>query len=147
LTGENVMKSNHGYVGTRRDFVRAGIMGVTGLSLDRFLRLASGNESDVARTKAPPLADSVLFINLAGGPSHLDTLDMKPDGPSETRGEFQPIASKLTGLPVCEHLPKFASIADQYTLLRGISHSSGSHPLGQSYISTGNQPPRSCTRR
>lgn len=124
---------------TRRDFVRAGVMGMTGLSLDRFLRLVRASESANSNgTKS--LADSVLFVNLAGGPSHLDTLDMKPEGPSETRGEFKPISSKLAGLAVCEHLPKFAAIADQYALIRGISHSSGSHPLGQSYISTGNRP-------
>ena len=122
---------------TRRDFVRAGVMGMTGLSLPSFLRLAAANESDAGNTS---LADSVLFVNLAGGPSHLDTLDMKPEGPSETKGEFKPISSKLAGLQVCEYLPKFAAIADQYTLIRGISHSSGSHPLGQSYISTGNRP-------
>ncbi len=123
---------------TRRSFVRAGVMGLTGLSLEQFLRL--GEAGDAAGAKKRPSADGVLFVNLAGGISHLDSLDMKPEGPSETKGEFKPIASRLTGLPVCEHLPKFASVADQYTLIRGISHSSGSHPLGQSYISTGNRP-------
>jgi len=125
---------------TRRDFVRAGVMGMTGLSLASFLRLTSAQESSASGAGTSSLADSVLFVNLAGGPSHLDTLDMKPEGPSETKGEFKPIDSKLVGLQVCEYLPKFAAIADQYTLIRGISHSSGSHPLGQSYISTGNRP-------
>jgi hypothetical protein len=115
-------------------------MGMTGLSLASFLRLAGAKESTASGEGTSSLADSVLFVNLAGGPSHLDTLDMKPEGPSETKGEFKPIASKLAGLQVCEYLPKFAAIADQYTLIRGISHSSGSHPLGQSYISTGNRP-------
>ncbi len=119
---------------TRRDFVRLGAMGGTGLALSNFLRLAAANEGRKAT------ADSVLFINLAGGPSHLDTLDMKPDGPSETRGEFQPIQSKLSGLAVCEHLPKFAAAADRFTLIRGISHTAGAHPQGQSWISTGNRP-------
>jgi hypothetical protein len=127
------------YGWTRRNFVRAGVMGMTGLALNDFLRLAQATEN-TSGSSAKALADGVLFVNLAGGVSHLDTLDMKPDGPSETKGEFNPIDSKLAGLPVCEHLPKFAAIADQYTLIRGISHSSGSHPLGQSYISTGNRP-------
>lgn len=131
------MAFEHGH--TRRDFVRAGLMGMTGLSLDRFLRLARADQTD-SSGKQTARADSVLFVNLAGGPSHLDTLDMKPDGPSDTKGEFKPIGSKIAGLPVCEYLPKFAAIADQYTLIRGIRHSSGSHPLGQSYISTGNRP-------
>lgn len=128
------MKSRYCDGTTRRDFLQAGMLGGLGLSLPTFLRLAAAND------KRKASADAVLFINLAGGPSHLDTLDMKPEGPSETRGEFKPIQSKLAGLNVCEYMPKFAAAADQFTLLRGISHSAGSHPLGQSYISTGNRP-------
>jgi hypothetical protein len=119
---------------TRRDILQAGLLGGVGLSLANFLRLAEASEPRKAT------ADAVLFINLAGGPSHLDTLDMKPDGPSDTRGEFKPIQTKLPGLNACEYMPKFAAAADRFTLLRGISHSAGSHPLGQSYISTGNRP-------
>lgn len=119
---------------TRRDFLRAGAIGSLGLTIPSYLRLAQANEGR-KRT-----ADAVLFINLEGGPSHLDTLDMKPDGPSETRGEFKPIQSAIPGLNVCEYMPKFAAVADKFTLLRGMSHSAGSHPLGQSYISTGNRP-------
>ena len=118
---------------TRRDFVRLGVMGGTGLTLSNFLRLAAADEQKST-------ADACLFINLAGGPSHLDTLDMKPDAPAETIGEFKPIQSKLTGLQVCEHLPKLATIIDQFTLIRGISHTAGAHPQGQSWISTGNRP-------
>ncbi len=118
---------------TRRDMLQAGVLGLTGLTLSSFLRAA-----DSAKREAT--ADSVLFINLAGGPSHLDTLDMKPDGPADTRGEFQAVQSKLSGLVVCEHLPKMAAAAHQFTLIRGISHTAGAHPQGQSYISTGNRP-------
>ncbi|HRX78082.1 MAG TPA: DUF1501 domain-containing protein [Pirellulaceae bacterium] len=118
----------------RRDFLRAGAIGSLGLTLPSFLRLAQANEGRKSS------ADAVLFINLEGGPSHLDTLDMKPEGPSETRGEFKPIQSAIPGLNVCEYMPKFAAVADKFSLLRGISHSAGSHPLGQSYISTGNRP-------
>ncbi|MBC8353546.1 MAG: DUF1501 domain-containing protein [Planctomycetes bacterium] len=128
------MKSQYCDGTTRRDFLRAGVLGGLGLSLPNFLRLTAASEGRQAT------ADAVLFINLAGGPSHLDTLDMKPEGPSETRGEFNPIQSKLAGLNVCEYMPKFAAAADRFTLMRGISHSAGSHPLGQSYISTGNLP-------
>ena len=119
---------------TRRNALQVGVVGLTGLTLSDYLRLAN------AESQKNSTADSVLFINLAGGPAHLDTLDMKPDGPAETRGEFKPIPSKLPGLQVCEYMPKFAEAADQFALIRGISHSAGSHPLGQSYISTGNRP-------
>lgn len=119
---------------TRREFLRVGTIGGLGLTVPSYAKFAFANEGQ-NRT-----ADAVLFINLEGGPSHLDTLDMKPDGPSETRGEFKPIQSAIPGLNVCEYMPKFAKFADRFTLLRGISHSAGSHPLGQSYISTGNRP-------
>jgi hypothetical protein len=128
------MKSRYCDGVKRRDFLRAGAIGSLGLTLPSFLRLAQANEGRKSS------ADAVLFINLEGGPSHLDTLDMKPEGPSETRGEFKPIQSAIPGLHVCEYLPKFAAVADKFALLRGISHSAGSHPLGQSYISTGNRP-------
>ncbi len=119
---------------TRRDFVRVGVMGGTGLSLANFLRLASADETRNAT------ADSCLFINLGGGPAHQDTLDMKPEGPSDTRGEFTPINSSLPGLQVCEHLPKLATVADRFALVRGIHHTAGAHPQAQSWLSTGNRP-------
>ena len=119
---------------SRRTTLQAGFLGLAGLGLPDWLRLAS------AEDKKESAADAVLFLNLAGGPAHLDTLDMKPESPVETRGEFKPIDSSLPGLICCEHLPKIAQMADQFTILRGISHSAGSHPLGQSYISTGNRP-------
>ena len=115
--------------------MRVGVLGFTGLTFSNYLRILQADES-----KKKSTADACLFINLAGGPSHLDTLDMKPDAPAETRGEFKRIQSKLPGLHVCEYLPKFAKIADQFTLIRGISHTVGDHPQGQSYISTGNRP-------
>ena len=119
---------------TRRDMLQVGFLGITGLTTSNFLRMAS------AATGKKTTADAVLFLNLAGGPAHLDTLDMKPDGKSEQAGEFKPIQSKVAGLHVCELLPKITAATDQFTLIRGISHTAGSHPQGQSYISTGNRP-------
>lgn len=119
---------------SRRDFLTVGALGVGGLSMTDWL------PSLRAEDQAESSADAVLFINLGGGPSHLDSLDMKPDGPAETRGEFAHIPTKISGLVACEHLPKLAGMIDQYTLLRGISHSTGDHLQGQMYISSGNRP-------
>lgn len=118
---------------TRREALRVGVLGSLGLGLADFLRLAQGNE--LSRR-----AEAVIFVNLKGGPSHLDTLDMKPDAPADERGEFKSIPSKLPGLRVCEHLPKFAQVADQFTLIRGISHAVGDHPQADEYLYTGNRP-------
>ena len=121
---------------SRRDWIQAGVAGIAGLTLGDFLALA--DDQAVASKKST--ADSVLFVNLAGGPSHLDTLDMKEGLPSENQSEFKPIQSKVAGLPVCEHLPRIASLLDQVCLLRGVSHTAGDHPQGQAYISSGNRP-------
>ncbi len=119
---------------TRRDSLQVGALGLSGLTMASGLQPVSANDA------ANSTADSVLFVNLGGGPAHLDTLDMKPDGPAETKGEFKPIQTSLPGLLACEHMPNFAQVADQFTLLRGISHTVGDHPQGQAYISTGNRP-------
>lgn len=119
---------------TRRDFLTAGAIGGLSLTLTDYLRLSAAETAKKAK------ADACLFLNLGGGVSHLDTLDMKPAGPAENKGPFQPIQSNMKGLPVCEHLPEFAKIADKFCLMRGMSHTSGAHPQGQSYISTGNRP-------
>ena len=119
---------------TRRTLLQAGALGAAGLTLADWLRLSNANDVSERR------ADAVLFVNLAGGPAHLDTLDMKPEGPADTRGPFGNIQSSIPGLVVCEHLPKFAQIVDRFTLIRGISHTTGDHPQGQAYIATGNRP-------
>ncbi len=118
---------------SRRNLLKLGVISATGLHLSSYLRAAE-------RSPLNATADSVIFLNLAGGVSHLDTLDMKPEGPEETRGEFAPIQTSMPGLVVCQHLPQVAKVIDQFALLRGIHHSAGAHPQGQSWISTGNRP-------
>ena len=120
---------------SRRRLLQAGTLSATGLVLPEFLRLAQAAEPGKSST-----ADAVLFLNLAGGPAHLDTLDMKENLPQETRSEFSSISSNVAGLHVCEHLPKLAGMLDEFALIRGISHTTGDHPQGQAYIATGNRP-------
>lgn len=123
---------------SRRNVLQAGFLGGLGLSLSNFLNLSALNAESTGKKTSK--ADSVLFLNLAGGVSHLDTLDRKPEAPVETQGEFKSIQTCVPGYDVCEYMPKYAAMADQFTLLRGISHSAGAHPQGQSWISTGNRP-------
>ena len=80
---------------SRRGILQAGVLGATGLSLADALQMVHGDSGSKAT------ADSVLFLNLAGGPAHLYTLDMKENLPEETRSEFKAISSKLPGLAVC----------------------------------------------
>lgn len=118
----------------RRDFLRLGVLGATGLSLPGFLRMAE------AGTVRPGKATSAIFINLGGGPSHIDTFDLKPDAPSEFRGEFNPIDTNVPGIQISEHLPKLAKCADKFAILRGVSHSLAAHEFGTKYMNTGNRP-------
>ncbi|MDZ4687151.1 MAG: DUF1501 domain-containing protein [Planctomycetaceae bacterium] len=119
----------------RRDFLKVGMLGGSALTLPGFLQLASAGE-----VKEKAKAKSAIFINLQGGPTHLDTFDLKPDSPSEYRGEFNPIATNVAGIQISEHLPKIAQVMDKFTLLRGITHTLAAHELGQQYVNTGNKP-------
>lgn len=117
----------------RRDFLKAGALG-TGLSLAGYLRLAK------AGVVKPTAAKAAIFVNLAGGPSHVDTFDPKPGAPDEIRGEFKPIDTKSPGVQISEHLPKLASHTDKFAILRGVSHTLAAHDLGSRYLNSGNRP-------
>src|SRR3989449_2822675 len=88
---------------SRREVLTAGALGLGGLTLADLLRAeaAAGIRSS---------AKAVINIHLDGGPPHLDMIDLKPNAPVEIRGEFKPIATKLTGFQVCELMPKLAGV-------------------------------------
>ena len=65
---------------------------------------------------------AVIFVWLPGGPPHQDTFDMKPDAPAEYRGAYKPIRTNVPGIDICEHLPRLATCADKYALIRSIAH-------------------------
>ncbi|MEO2035538.1 MAG: DUF1501 domain-containing protein [Planctomycetaceae bacterium] len=119
----------------RRDFLRAGVAGGAGLTLARYLQMAHADQINRSAR-----ATSAIFINLNGGPSHLDTFDLKPDAPEEFRGEFSPIQTSVPGVFISEHLPKLAQVMDKFCILRGVSHSVAAHQLGTEYVNTGNRP-------
>ena len=119
----------------RRDFLKAGAVGGTGLTLASYAQLAAASNLDAAAK-----GKSAIFVNLNGGPSHMDTFDPKPDAPSEYRGEFKTIQTCLPGVVISEHLPKIATCMDKFALLRGVSHSVAAHELGTKYVNTGNRP-------
>jgi hypothetical protein len=121
----------------RRDFLRVGAItgfGI-GFSLQHFL--AHGAAAPARRTGK---AKAAIFVRLGGGPSHMDTFDLKPDAPETHRGEFKPIATNVDGVQISEDLPKLAQCADKYTVLRGVSHTLAAHELGTLYMGTGNRP-------
>ena len=107
---------------------------MTGLNLAGYLNMAQAGELAQAQ------AENAIFVNLTGGPSHLDTFDMKPDAPAEYRGTFNPIKTNVAGIEISEHLPHLATCADKFTVFRGVSHTLGAHRLGTEYVNTGNRP-------
>jgi hypothetical protein len=126
----------------RREALQVGYSGLLGVGLPAILagqaRAAEAKRSTAAGPKSPK---SVLIIFLTGAPSHHDTFDMKPDAPVEIRGEFQPIATSVPGVHLCEHLPQLASRADKYALLRTLSHSDNNHLMSTHHVLTGNKQP------
>jgi uncharacterized protein (DUF1501 family) len=119
----------------RREFLRLGAFGTAGLGLAQYLRLAEAGEvRETAKAKA------AIFIDLQGGPSHMDMFDLKPDAPAEYRGLFNPVRTNVPGVEICEHLPKLAQCADKFAILRGVTHTLGAHDLGSRYVNTGSRP-------
>ena len=87
-------------------------------------------------TPARPVR-SVIYLFLTGGPSQHDTFDMKPEGPSEYKGEFQPIQTATPGIQICEHLPLLAARSQQWSLVRSLTHSESGHGRGTYVMLTG----------
>ncbi|MFO0868634.1 MAG: DUF1501 domain-containing protein [Pirellulales bacterium] len=118
----------------RRGFLRAGFLGFAGLTLADLLRaegVAAGG-TGLGRAKR-----SVILIWQHGGPSQLDTFDMKPEAPAEYRGPYEPISSSLVGLPICEKMPFHARIMDRTTVFRGFTHGNGDHWAAAHWLLTG----------
>ncbi len=107
---------------SRRELLRVGGLGTLGISLPQLLAARNSTaESVVSGLTAKADACIILFLN--GGPSHLDMWDMKPTGPIEIRGEFNPVATSLSGVKICEHLPRLARQMHRATLIRSMNHS------------------------
>lgn len=117
---------------SRRSFLKVGALG-TSLTLSQYLEVQ-------AVTGKPDTGRSAILVFLMGGPAHQDTFDLKPGAPPEYRGQFRPIKTAVPGMEICEHLPRLASRADRYALIRGITHSLADHGLGTRYLMTGNLP-------
>jgi hypothetical protein len=96
---------------TRRTWLQIGGLALGGLALPDLLRAQAQNGSGNG-------AKGVIMVLLPGGPTHLDTFDLKPDAPAEIRGEFRPIATNVPGLDLCEHMPRLARVADKLTVIR-----------------------------
>jgi uncharacterized protein (DUF1501 family) len=109
---------------TRRGMLKTGLAGMAGLSLPTLLQ-ARAVASPSGRTA--PTGKSVILLWMAGGPSHIDTWDPKPDRPYENRGPFGVTATKLPGTIISEHLPKQAAMLDRFTIIRSVDCRHSNH--------------------
>jgi hypothetical protein len=116
---------------SRRTLFQAGGAGLLGLSLPTLLRAEQSQTAGASRAK------SVIFLFLFGGPSQLETFDMKPEATERIRGPFRPIASRTPGLRICERLPQLANISDRFCVVRTMTHSYNDHSGAAHYLQTG----------
>ncbi|MCS7159054.1 MAG: DUF1501 domain-containing protein [Gemmatales bacterium] len=120
---------------TRRQFFHVGIGGTFGLSLAQFLQAEA--QTRAARKRSPK---SLIFLFLYGGPSQIDTWDMKPEAPVEYRGEFKPLPPPIPGLYLCEYLPRMAAWAKHFSVIRTLHHSNRNHQPAGCRLFTGVDP-------
>jgi uncharacterized protein (DUF1501 family) len=128
LEGKNGVKTCDGL--TRRDFLRAGAAGAgaVGLTLADLAKLRAAGSRDL----------NCILLFLVGGPSQLDTWDLKPDAPGDVRGPFRPIRTNVPGVEICEHFPRMARLAHRYAIVRSVHHDSAPiHETGHQLMQTG----------
>ena len=114
----------------RRDALKIGGAGFLGLNAANVLQASD----EIARAK------SVIFLYQFGGPTHLDTFDMKPDAPEGYRGPLGSIDSSLPGLRICELLPETAKVMHKVTLIRSVHHNMKNHNSASYCALTGHPP-------
>ncbi len=128
--------STSGFTASRRRV----LAGLGGLSLPRFWQLRSS--AVAASSEITATAKSCIIIFTWGGMSHLETFDLKPDAPTEIRGEFSPIPTVVPGIQLGEHLPLLARHTDKLAIVRSIHHDDSFHGRGMYWNLTGHKPPR-----
>ena len=119
FTGFNARQREGLALAGRRNFLKASLAGLAGLSMPGLLRARAGGQAKSRK--------SVILLWMAGGPSHIDTWDPKPDRPLMNRGPFGTIATKLPGVRICEHLPKQAALLERMTIIRSVDARSSNH--------------------
>ena len=123
----------------RRDFLQLGLGAVMGLGFGDLLRVRASAAQAAGQVSPNPV--NCILIWMDGGPTHHETFDPKPEAPSEIRGEFKPIRTKVPGTYFSEVVPKLAGIADKLTIIRSICHRDPNHGGGNHYMMTGTPTP------
>jgi hypothetical protein len=124
----------------RRQFIKTVCPAAMGLNLGGLLRAQSARAALAKGPRPTGKIKSCILIFYYGGPSHLDTYDLKPDASSEIRGEFKPIATSAPGVHISEHLPRMARVMHKVALIRSMHHANRSHDSASIETLTGRPP-------
>ncbi|HTI52082.1 MAG TPA: DUF1501 domain-containing protein [Planctomycetaceae bacterium] len=124
---------------SRREWLRAGGLATLGLSLPQLIRQRAQSAELPDRPRLPSFgrAKSCIVLFLFGAPAHQDLWDLKPHAPAEIRGEFRPIPSSVPDLFLGEHIPRLAQRADQFALVRSVTHPDNTHTVAMHYMLAG----------
>jgi hypothetical protein len=124
----------------RRDLLRVGGLTALGFGMADLFRLQRMATAESLPAVNSPKAKSCILIWLDGGPSHLETFDLKPDAPAEVRGPLGSTATKIPGVRISECLPRTATILDKLAIIRSMTSPLGEHNFGTHYMMTGYKP-------
>src|SRR5438270_2573377 len=120
---------------SRRDLLRAGVLSAWGLGLADLFRSQAR-----AQAPKPGKAKACILVWLAGGPSHIDTFDPKPDASADVKGEFKPIDTSVAGLRISEVFPTLAKSMHKVTLIRSMTSPEADHDRAAHHLLTGYRP-------
>ncbi len=133
IHGRRATHSSRGL--SRRDFLRVGALGATGLTLTDWLRMRAHGAAPEAKAK------SVIQLWMGGGPPHLDTWDPKPNAGDDYCGPYKkPIETNVSGIQLCQTLPMLAKQADKYSIIRSMTHGVNSHETATYIVQSGTMP-------
>src|SRR5438105_12569557 len=127
---------------TRREALRVGGLGFTGLMWSDWLRARAAAPVGEKSAGQFGKARACILVFNYGGPSHLDTFDLKPHAPREVRGEFNPTPTRVPGVSISEHLTRLAALANRYAIVRSVTHRDNDHAIGAYLALTGHSHPK-----
>ncbi len=125
----------------RRQLLQLGGLSTLGLNMGGLLRAQAAPIAEQPAGSSSRIR-ACIVVFYYGGPSHLDTLDPKPNAPSEVRGEFKPISTSVPGISICEHMPHTAKVMHHVALVRSMHHTNRLHDSASTEALTGRQSPQ-----
>ena len=126
----------------RRQVLQAGSLGLLGLSLPQLWAAQSAAASTGGQAAGFGKAKRCIFLFMWGGPSQLDTFDMKPEAPAEIRGLFKPMSTRVPDIQICEHFERLAHVTDKLAVIRSLNHTDPAHLSSGHATLTGHLAPK-----